>query len=414
MATFGRYEADRPLCRTGFSTLYLVKPTAQGESERVIKAHKPSVRIHDEVLEATQGQAFLESAAVQQKAARLEASAWAPIHDYGTAASGPFYVTDRYEFALQWLIDNRVKVGAAGLYNIVHSVTRGLRALRQACGRPHGNLKLTNILIGGSREMSQARIVLSDPLPDSHLDPDWHAQADLHRLGEIIHQLVVHRGVPQITGYQVPDSEPWRALGKAGEGWRQLCNRLLQVNVESTPITLEDLPALLAPLAPHRSRRMIRITMAVLPGLALCAFLAWLLWPPPPPDPEVVAAMKTAEPWLRPLGETVNADLSAFVAPKAGKRNAYLASVEALTGDADLARLLKGLLSCHDYYSKQQRGEIYGRDTREVGTAREIVVQQLFGANWLSNLGESERTLRQNEYTALADYLQRMMRWIPV
>ena len=314
MATFGPYEADRPLYRTNFSTVYLLRSAEEGGRQRVIKAQKPSMGMHDETLEATQSRVFLDSAAVQQKVARFGTKSWAPIHEFGTASSGPFYVTDRYDFSLQWLIDGHVKLGAAGIHNIVGSIVQGLLALRQACQRPHGNLKSTNILIAGPRDMSQATIVLCDPLPDCHVDPTAHAKADLRRLGEIIHQVVVHASVPQITGYQVPDSEHWRKLGKQGEAWRHLCNRLLQANVESASITLEDLAAQLAVLAPRRSRR--RLLMAPIAVLVIsCVVVARLSCSDSHPPVSVEEARSaydrcnSAKDWLGPLYERLVQDL---------------------------------------------------------------------------------------------------------
>ena len=318
MATFGRYEADRPLDRTSFSTIYLLRSTEAGGRQRVIKAQNASVGMHEEALEAAQRQAFLDSAAVQQTVARFEAKSWAPIHEFGTASSGPFYVTDRFDFSLQWLIDGHVKLGAAGIHNIANSIVRGLLALRQGCRRPHGNLKSTNILIAGRRDMSRATVVLCDPLPDCHLDPAAHAKADLRRLGEILHQVVVHGSVPPIAGYQAPPSEHWRKLGRQSEAWRQMCNRLLQVSVESAPVTLEDLAKQLATLAPRRSRRALLIAPIVVLAL-LCVVLARLFGLPsrPPPRPPITVEeaaraydrCDSARVWLGPLHERLIRDL---------------------------------------------------------------------------------------------------------
>ena len=277
MATFGHYEAGRVLHRTRFSAIYLLSSADEGGPQRVIKAYRPFVRVHDEMLEAIQSQAFLGSAAVQQKTARLNAKCWAPIYEFGTASSGPFYVTDRYDFSIRQLVDCHVKLGVTGIHNITCSIVCGLLALKQACGRPHGNLKLTNILIAGRGDVAKATVVLCDPLPDCQP----HAHADLRRLGEIIYELVVHHSVPRVAGYQLPESEHWRKLGRQGEAWRQVCNRLLQADVESATITLEELTDQLATMAPRSSRRafVIAIGIGVIIGLGiLCWLLSRIIW----------------------------------------------------------------------------------------------------------------------------------------
>jgi formylglycine-generating enzyme required for sulfatase activity len=275
MATFGRYEADRPLCETGLSTIYPVR-SAEGGARCVIKVHQTSVHPQDETPGTGEDQAFLESAATQQKVAQFDATHWAPIHEFGIAPSGPFYVTDRYDFSVESLIDGHVNLDATGLHRLANSVVGGLTALRQACGRPHGNLKATNILIGGRRNVAKAMIVLSDPLPDSRVRPDAHAKADLRHLGQLLHELVLHHPAPQIAGYQIPESEHWRTLGKRGEVWRQLCNRLLHVNVDPSPLALEDLSSQLAALAPRRSRRLLWMAPVVV--IAAVCVLVFGLW----------------------------------------------------------------------------------------------------------------------------------------
>jgi len=230
--------------------------------------------MHDEILEAVQSRVFLKSAAVQQKTARLNAKCWAPIYEFGTASSGPFYVTDRYDFSIRQLVDGRVKLGVTGIHNITSSIVCGLLALKQACGQPHGNLKLTNILIAGRGDVAKATVVLCDPLPDCQP----HAQADLRRLGEIIYELVVHQSVPRMAGYNVQESEYWSRLGRQAEAWRQVCNRLLHADVESAPVTLEEMADQLATMGPRSLRRalVIAIGMGVIISLSI---LCWLLSP---------------------------------------------------------------------------------------------------------------------------------------
>ena len=186
MAKFGQYETGHPLVRTGFNAIYVLRPAEKGSPQRVIKAHQPSVRVRDEKLTAAQTQAFLDSAGVQQKAALQDAKHWAPIHEFGTAPAGVFYVTDRYDLSARQLVDGRVNLRAAGMHHIVDSITAGLLTLKRVCGRPHGNLKFSNILVTKHRDVSKAKVALCDPLPAVYLEADVHSKADLQRTtGEV-------------------------------------------------------------------------------------------------------------------------------------------------------------------------------------------------------------------------------------
>ncbi len=316
MAKFGQYEAGHPHVRTGFNAIYIWRPAEKGSPQRVIKAHQPSVRVRDEKLTAAQSQAFLDSAGVQQKAALQDAKHWAPIYESGTAPAGVFYVTDKYDFSARQLVDGRVNLSAAGLHHLVDSIAAGLLTLKRVCGRPHGNLKFSNVLVTKHRDVSKAKVVLCDPLPAGYLEEEIHSKADLQQIGELIHRLVLHRRPPLVAGYQIPDSEEWRRLGKHADDWRGLCNHLLLTDVEAERITLEQLAAKLATMAAHPSNRMLKI------GVLVCAavLLGTLGWPASerimdvlrPPDPEEASraygeccdAQKWLSPLWRKLGET--------------------------------------------------------------------------------------------------------------
>jgi formylglycine-generating enzyme required for sulfatase activity len=312
MGRFGQYETDRPLYRTGFSTIYLWRPGTKGTGPRVIKAHESAVRAQDARLAAAESAAFLDSAAVQQKAASEGTRYWAPIHEIGTSPEGAFYVTDYYELSAQQLIDGRVNIGAAGLYHIVKSVTGGLLALKRACGRPHGNLKFTNILIAPRQLLTREKVVLCDPCPGSLLDEDTHAKADLAQLGVLIHQLVTHRTPALVAGYQVPDSPDWRRLGRRADAWRDLCNRLLTIDAQAEPLTLEEVAARLPRIA-RRGRTLAIKTAACVAAVVLLAVLSrltagWISDFLAPPDPNLVLRATAAYPecqkaakWLGPL-----------------------------------------------------------------------------------------------------------------
>jgi formylglycine-generating enzyme required for sulfatase activity len=309
MARFGNYETDRPLYRTGFNAIYLSRSGTKDAGQRLIKAYEPSASARDERLVAAESAAFLDSAGVQQKAASGDARYWAPIYECGTSPEGVFYVTDYYDLSAQQLIDGRVKLDSAGLCHIVESVTKGLVALKRACERPHGNLKFTNILIAKRRALTSQKVVLSDPCPASLLDKDTHAKMDLMQLGVLIHQLVMHRDPPLVAGYEVPDSPEWQRLGRRANAWRNLCNRLLTMDAQAEPLTLEELAARLPGIARRGRDRAFKVAACLCVTVLLAVLyrpaadrIKNLLWPP---DPEEVrkayAECYQAGDWLIPL-----------------------------------------------------------------------------------------------------------------
>ena len=241
MTSFGRYETVHELHHSGFTVLYSGRAAADTAEKFAIKVFQPSTFLLETEQVKNESELFLSSANVQQKTAAGGAQYWAPIYECGSIPDGAFYVTDKYDHSLQQLIDVRVALTAKALCEIVESVARGLVELKQACGRPHGNLKATNVLIAGEGDISQATIALSDPLPDEHIDTEVHWNSDLRDIAEFIYQLVMHRPSPAVDGWQVPDSKEWAKLGKLAKDWRNLCNRLLNASLKPGMVTIETL-----------------------------------------------------------------------------------------------------------------------------------------------------------------------------
>ncbi|MDT8303296.1 MAG: SUMF1/EgtB/PvdO family nonheme iron enzyme, partial [Sedimentisphaerales bacterium] len=272
MASFGRYETVRELHRSGFTVLYSGRAKADSEENFAIKVFQPSAFLLETEKVQTESDLFLNSAQVQQKTAG-GAEHWAPIHECNSIHDGAFYTTNKYDRSLQQLIDVRIKLSAQALCEIVESVAKGLVELKQACGRPHGNLKATNVLIAGEGDLSQTSIVLSDPLPDRHLDTQVHWDTDLRDIAEIIYQLIMHRPTPSVGGWQITDSKEWDKLGKQANDWISLCNRLLNAHMKPGTITIETLIDELAQLKKIKPvlsfrRLIIAIGLIVITGTA--------------------------------------------------------------------------------------------------------------------------------------------------
>ncbi len=274
MASFGRYQTVREIHRSGFTVLYSGRTAASPEAKYAIKVFQPSSLLLETEQVKNQSDLFLNSARVQQKTSVSGAQYWAPIHKCDLIPDGAFYATDKYDRSLQQLIDTNIKLTAQALNKIIESVAKGLVELKKACGRPHGNLKATNILIAGEGDISQTTIVLSDPLPDEHIDTAVHWDGDLRDIAEFIYQLVMHRPSPAIDSWQAPDSKEWAKLGKQAQEWRNLCNRLLVSHMKPGTMTVEILIRELARLKKIKPvlstrRLLVAIGFVVIVGAAI-------------------------------------------------------------------------------------------------------------------------------------------------
>ena len=193
MSSFGCFESVRELHRTGFTVVYSAREAAGNEDKFAIKIFQPSSLMLGEEQAKTESRRFLNSARIQKKVADSGAQHWAPVYDCGSNLEGTFYTTDKYDRSLQQLIDGRMKVSTQILHTIIESIVKGLIELKEECGRPHGNLKATNILIVGTGDISQTKIVLSDPLSDEQINGKVHWDSDLRAIAELIYELITHR-----------------------------------------------------------------------------------------------------------------------------------------------------------------------------------------------------------------------------
>jgi formylglycine-generating enzyme required for sulfatase activity len=286
MSSFGRFESIRELHRTGSTIVFSGREAAGDEEKFALKIFQPSSLILAEEQVKTESSRFLDSARVQKKVADGGAQHWAPVYDCGSTAEGTFYVTDKYDRSLQQLIDGRIKVSAQVLHTIIESIVKGLAELKEICRRPHGNLKATNVLIVGTGDISQTKIVLSDPLSDEQIDGKVHWDSDLRAVAELIYELITHRPTPTVGGWQVPDSETWKALGKQAKNWRNLCNVLLNAAIKPGTVTVETvLEALKQIEEKTKPAFSYRWLIAAGLGIIVCmAVLVILFRRPPPPE----------------------------------------------------------------------------------------------------------------------------------
>ena len=309
MAHFGRFETVRELHRTGLAVVYGAKEAGTSQEKFALKVFEPCSFALEEGKAEAESVRFLNSALIQQKVASGGTEHWAPVYEYGATDNGGFYATDKYGRSLQQMMDGRIRLSSRVLHAIIEPIAKGLKELKDKCGRPHGNLKATNVLIGGEGDVAQTRVVLSDPLSAEHIEAEAYWNRDLRAISELIYELVTHRPTPAVEGWQVPESAEWAKLGRQAEAWRNLCNLLLTAQAESATVTIEtaieQLEKLREASAAVSTRRLIIAGVAFIACVILLVVL--VRRPPPPPEKaEWESLCNTYEGWVGDLRQGSN------------------------------------------------------------------------------------------------------------
>lgn len=271
MPIFGEFETvGEPLQavdeRGHASTVWQARKTSSGDNRlfvvKVYAARRGAARSGEgeEKLDADRNLEFLEGVKQWRKVQVTNGRGLAPVHDLGLTDQGAWYATDFYpRGSLKAWISRRGGVDPLALRQILHSIVTACLSLKGHRGCSHGNIKPANVfLVGKARPLRKTPFVLSDPYPaaplqlaqldagDQRVTGDLLRQImeaqDLRAMGELLLQLVEGRLVRTAYDYNYPvaDSESWQKLGKHGEEWRQLCNRLLdpQLAIETTSLEI--------------------------------------------------------------------------------------------------------------------------------------------------------------------------------
>ncbi|MDP2895764.1 MAG: DUF5011 domain-containing protein, partial [bacterium] len=269
-AVFGNYEAMARHARTVSTTVWTARPAGSSALPAfAVKAFDPSESGWDERRVAAERESFQDSLRTQLKVGASDGLHWAPVLESGIAEDKPFFVTKYYRRSAQWLLDHPFALSSRTLHAIVSSVVEGLIELNLACGRPHGNVKPSNILIEGEGHITSGKVVLSDPLPNSRLDAKTAGATDLRALGALIYELVLRRRFRLMGGWPLPATEAWSRLGRNGETWRALCERLLDPDPARSRCSLDSVVEVLKKL--DRPRKMRKYALV---GLAAAAVVA--------------------------------------------------------------------------------------------------------------------------------------------
>lgn len=239
MAKFNGYESVGQITGGAIYSVLSARPEGGGPDRFAIKVCKPPPLLGKEQADR-QAQRFLDRVQAQKKVVDAGGEHWAPIHASGQSNDGAFYVTDRYNRHVGGLIAGRIQPDAKSLHAILTGVLKGLVELSDELGRPHGNLKPTNILMSGSGKIAESDIALTDPLPTADIDPDRDWRGDLRAVGKLLFELV------ERTEFRGPltwaeSGDAWNALGSKGELWREHCNALLSPDLTKSVNSLEEL-----------------------------------------------------------------------------------------------------------------------------------------------------------------------------
>src|SRR5579884_1348957 len=264
MATYGKYIVVDVISLTPSGSVATARPRDGGpEATYAIKLFKAPTSDPDEP--QWESQSFLDRARVQRSVLAWGGRFWAPIHDMGITPEGAWIATDYHPLTAQKLIDAQVKLRHAALHRLVQSIVKGLVELHEVRHRAHGSLKPGNVLIDAHGDLAEARVLLTDPAQGiSEGEP-----GDMYALGQIIHQLVLHR--PFVSGETWPleASGEWSRIGR-GAKWRQLCSDLLAADPKQRP-RLREVAKALRGMAPTKRAPVKRVLAG---ALAACLLFA--------------------------------------------------------------------------------------------------------------------------------------------
>ncbi|MHC4742149.1 MAG: SUMF1/EgtB/PvdO family nonheme iron enzyme [Planctomycetota bacterium] len=356
MTNFGHYSTRALLHQKGLNSVYSAHSAAIPEKEFAVKILQPPPFLDDEETKY-QAEAFLDGAKVQEKVAAGGAEHWAPVYEYGSTSDGSYYVTDLYACSAQQLIDGRVRLSAGGLFNIVTSAVHALLELQHALGRPHGNLKPDNVLISGRHDLSNAQVVLCDPVASQHLDPEVHWAADVRAIAELVYQLVMHSSAPMLDNRQIPPSEQWSGLGKSADEWRGFCSRLIDTALQRARKDLGELAEELAAMEPEVKSPVPRKWLVITGALTFVVVASVLFWWSVLRKAPIPINVKGNEEWIdyiykKPLNTPMPAQCRAFWRSYEELRNIVVDGGKEEEKTTEAVRTIRRLLGDEGYTSE--------------------------------------------------------------
>lgn len=295
MALWGKFESVKELAQSGVGLLWSARPSgdaAQGSTEKyIIKTTEQLALLGDIERLEHESALFLEAAAVQKALADGGAQHWVKIVELGNTDQGAFYVAERYGRSVSTLVTRGIRLDGHGIRHLVLGILDGLEEIQTKAGRAHGNIKPTNVLIGGpdSPSVTGDPVVLTDPTPTRSLGKQAAAE-DMRHLGELVYELVTLRAPKSGVGMTVSINEDWSRLGSSANTWIDFCNRLLDVSPGKPAPDIDQVREMVPAgvSAPSAKSKVPLIAAAAFLLLAGGGVTAWKLMKPSGPPPIVI------------------------------------------------------------------------------------------------------------------------------
>src|SRR5438067_2520683 len=84
-----------------------------------------------------------------------------------------------------------------------------------------------SVYVAGRTIEAADAVALADPLPSSLLATKHTTATDLESVGRLLYAAVMGREFSNRVVWPIDASAEWDELGSTGQGWRSLCNTLL-------------------------------------------------------------------------------------------------------------------------------------------------------------------------------------------
>ncbi len=287
-------------------------------------------------------------------------------------------------------------VGPHALHRIVSGIVAGLveRATASRAGRI-GNLKPSNVLIGGRGDLAGADILLADPAAAS-LAASMGEAGDRLSLGDVIHQLVLGRRFDDGTIWPLPPDPSWERLGDKGERWRRLCNDLLAPTPRPVAANVRSLAKVVQSLAPRRRRRLLPAAAAAL-LLAVTVVAAY-----------GYAGYRSQRAYCEAKRQWLGAFAEAAADP--ARRELYARRANLKKVLAELDRVPPASVDCHGKGGLPLSFTAFGR-TRAAAASLATITDALSAEQWpaLARAASAQRRFRSRGWDQPADYLARLV-----
>lgn len=262
MATLGRYEILRTLADDGMVAVHAARSASRPDAPLIrLVTFRPSAALVGHPRNTIERIAFVDAFKRQQQLAQSSES-WARITEIGRDGETTMVVVDHPPASLDDVVIGRVALEANTLRHLVTEIVRALRATIKADQRPHGALAPSTVLIEPGKPLAETTIRLTDPAPPLH-DESLDPHAEMRRLGLLILRLVDPQPTWSGVRWPIQSSPAWKRIGRSGEAWRELVNRLLDPNAEQrgTGLSLEQVEDSL-PVEPRDLRKPLGLATA--------------------------------------------------------------------------------------------------------------------------------------------------------